>query len=111
MKKDLVTYISVSSELIKEKIYFIRGKKVMLDRDLAMLYGVPTMRLNRAVRRNLRRFPEDFMFELSRDEMNDLLPALRFAAYGVSFLGMRIQKRRSRFGTSFFPCHSMYFLI
>ncbi len=51
----------LTPEIIRGKIYIIRGKKVMLDRDLAALYEVPTMRLNRAVRRNLSRFPEDFM--------------------------------------------------
>ena len=53
---------------IKEKIYLIRGKKVMLDRDLAELYEVPTKRLNEAVKRNIQRFPEDFMFQLNFDE-------------------------------------------
>lgn len=55
-------------DLIKEKIYIIRGKKVMFDKDLAMLYGVPTHRLNEAVKRNLKRFPEDFMFQLDKEE-------------------------------------------
>ena len=60
--------IPLSIETIRENIYIIRGQKVMLDRDLAMLYGVKTMRLNEAVKRNLKRFPEDFMFQLSKDE-------------------------------------------
>ncbi len=59
------------SEKILSKIYFIRGVKVMLDRDLAGLYGVETKRLKEQVRRNIRRFPEDFMFELSREELNN----------------------------------------
>jgi ORF6N domain len=54
---------------IQEKIHIIRGKKVMLDRDLAMLYGVETRILNQAVRRNLRRFPVDFMFQLNSEEI------------------------------------------
>jgi hypothetical protein len=53
-------------EIIERKIYLIRGHKVMLDRDLAELYEVETRVLNQAVRRNLERFPEDFMFALSR---------------------------------------------
>jgi hypothetical protein len=57
----------VSLDTIKEYIYIIRGKKVMLDRDLAMFYGVSTKRLNEAVKRNLKRFPDDFMFSLSRE--------------------------------------------
>jgi hypothetical protein len=49
-------------------IYLIRGEKVMLDRDLAVLYGVETKALNRAVKRNLQRFPSDFMFQLTAEE-------------------------------------------
>jgi hypothetical protein len=56
---------SIPEELITEKIYLIRGQKVMIDRDLAELYGVETRTLNQAVRRNLKRFPEDFMFQLT----------------------------------------------
>ena len=59
-------------EIIEKKIYLIRGHKVMLDRDLAELYGVETRVLNQAVRRNLDRFPEDFMFALTRDEIMNL---------------------------------------
>ncbi|MBS3954808.1 MAG: ORF6N domain-containing protein [Methylomicrobium sp.] len=59
-------------ELIEEKIYMIRGHKVMVDRDLAELYGVETRVLNQAVRRNLDRFPDDFMFALTRDEIMNL---------------------------------------
>jgi hypothetical protein len=55
--------------LIINKIYVIRGKKVMIDRDLAELYNVETRVLNQAVRRNEKRFPDDFMFQLSKDEM------------------------------------------
>ena len=58
----------VSVEHIEAKIYQIRGKKVMLDEDLAKLYEVPTKQLTRQVRRNIRRFPEDFMFRLTREE-------------------------------------------
>ena len=64
---------SVPSELIEQKIYLIRGHKVMLDADLAELYRVTTGNLNLAVRRNLKRFPEDFMFQLSREETQSLL--------------------------------------
>lgn len=66
MNKDIV-----STELISSKIYFIRGIKVMLDRDLAVLYEVQTKALKQAVRRNIQRFPEDFMFELSKKEFAD----------------------------------------
>lgn len=55
-------------ENIKNVIYEIRGQKVMLDRDLANIYGVETRALNQAVKRNADRFPEDFMFKLSKEE-------------------------------------------
>lgn len=58
---------------VEDKIYLIRGEKVMLDWDLADLYGVSTMRLNEQVRRNLRRFPPDFMFQLSNQEFRALI--------------------------------------
>jgi hypothetical protein len=57
--------------VIISKIYFIRGVKVMLDRDLAKLYKVETRNLNQAVRRNEKRFPEDFMFQMSKEEMDN----------------------------------------
>ena len=59
----------VPIELIASKIYLIRNMKVMLDRDLADLYGVETRVLNQAVSRNIERFPEDFMFSLTREEI------------------------------------------
>jgi hypothetical protein len=59
-------------ERIVSQIYLVRGHKVMLDRDLASLYGVPTKALNQAIKRNLARFPEDFMFQLSKAEMTNL---------------------------------------
>ena len=62
----------ISPEEILGKIFVFRDKKVMLDRDLAFLYGVLTKALNQAVKRNISRFPEDFMFQLTRDEA-DLL--------------------------------------
>jgi type III secretory pathway component EscV len=58
----------VPQELIQSKILHLRGQKVILDRDLAVLYGVETRALNQAVRRNISRFPDDFMFQLTRDE-------------------------------------------
>ena len=62
----------VPVETIEKKILLIRGHKVMLDSDLAILYGVTTKRLNEQVRRNLRRFPPDFMFQLTSDEVESL---------------------------------------
>ena len=63
---------SVPIERIANKIYFIRDTKVMFDRDLAELYGVETKVLKQAVRRNIKRFPNDFMFELTKDEFENL---------------------------------------
>ncbi|MHB1661424.1 MAG: ORF6N domain-containing protein [bacterium] len=62
----------VPTELIERKIYLIRGKKIMLDSDLAELYDVETRVLNQAVKRNIARFPEDFMFQLSKEESSEL---------------------------------------
>jgi len=59
----------VPLEMIEGRILLIRGQKVMLDRDLAMLYGVETRALNQAVRRNIERFPEDFILRLTREEI------------------------------------------
>lgn len=61
----------ILQENIANKIFLIRGKKVMLDRDLARLYGVETRVLNQAVRRNITRFPKDFMFQLKQSEMDN----------------------------------------
>ncbi len=63
---------AVAVEIIATKILEIRGKKVMLDRDLAKLYGVATRNLNKAVKRNIERFPEDFMYQLKKQEVTDL---------------------------------------
>jgi hypothetical protein len=61
-----------SVEVIATKIFEIRDKKVMLDKDLARLYGVPVKVLNQAVKRNIKRFPEDFMFQLSWQDVESL---------------------------------------
>jgi phage regulator Rha-like protein len=64
--------IIVPVEVIEKKILLIRGQKVMLDSDLAELYGVETFNLNKAVKRNSERFPEDFMFQLTKEEADSL---------------------------------------
>jgi hypothetical protein len=61
--------IIIPSEVIVSKIYIFRNKKVMLDKDLAKLYGVQARALNQAVKRNIKRFPEDFMFQLTTEEV------------------------------------------
>lgn len=70
MASDIAT---IPDERIVRRIHLIRGKKVMLDRDLAELYGVTTGNFNKAVSRNLERFPEDFMFRLTKDEHKALI--------------------------------------
>ena len=63
----------VPTDRIENRILFIRGRRIILDTDLAELYGVMTKRLNEQVKRNRKRFPEDFMFQLSRAERNELV--------------------------------------
>lgn len=77
MKDQLMT-----DELIVNKIYFVRGQKVMLDEDLAELYQVTTGNLNKAVARNIKRFPEDFMFRLTDEEFKNLLFQNGIASWG-----------------------------
>ncbi|OWP84495.1 DNA-binding protein [Flavobacterium davisii] len=74
--------ISIPDEIISNKIYFIRGQKVMLDRDLAELYKVETKNLKRQVRRNIERFPEDFMFELNEEEFEILRCQIGTSSWG-----------------------------
>ena len=69
-------------EIIQNKIFEIRGCKVMLDFDLAQLYDIETKVLKQAVRRNLNRFPVDFMFELKSDEYNSLRSQIVTSSYG-----------------------------
>ena len=95
---------------IDSKIYLIRGEKVMLDQDLALLYQTPTMRLNEQVRRNARRFPSDFMFPLSNQELTILksqnaisssswggrrTPPLAFTEQGVAMLSSVLNSERA----------------
>ena len=68
----------MQSQIIQSKIYEVRGQKIMLDFDLAELYGTETKYLKRAVKRNIDRFPSDFMFELSRIEWDSLRSCLKF---------------------------------
>ena len=74
--------LMIPDEVILSKIYFIRELKVMLDSDLAALYGVETRRLNEQVKRNLSRFPEDFMFQLSDAEFNNLKSQIATSSWG-----------------------------
>ena len=81
--------MSSNLQLIQSKIYEIRGQKVMLDFDLAAMYNVETKRLKEAVRRNIRRFPVDFMFELTNEEYN--------------FLRTQFATSKGRGGTRYMP--------
>ena len=72
-KKNLTsTSLAVSVQIVERKIYLIRAQKVMVDEDLAELYGVGTKELNQQVQRNRKRFPEDFMFQLTKEEAEAL---------------------------------------
>ena len=100
--------ISIPDEIVMSKIYLIRNKKVMSDMDLAELYEVETKQLKRAVRRNISRFPEDFMFELSDIEFTDLrsqfgtsswggvrYPSMAFTEQGVAMLSSVLNSERA----------------
>jgi hypothetical protein len=106
--KELAT---IPAELIERKIYLIRGHKVMLDRDLAALYQVPTKVFNQAVNRNIDRFPTDFMFQLNKgelenwrsqfvtsnpgDKMGLRRPPYAFTELGVAMLSSVLKSKRA----------------
>ncbi len=83
-------------EVIEQRILLIRGQRVMLDADLAMLYGVPTRVLNQAVRRNLKRFPQDFMFKLTQPEKDQVITiwvmkfGVRLGIFGFGILHNKV---------------------
>jgi hypothetical protein len=98
----------VPQELLSSKIFIIRGHKVMLDRDLAALYGVGTRDLNKAVSRNPERFPEDFMFRIDKGERKNLMfqfgtsswggtrkPPCVFTEHGILMLSSVLKSRRA----------------
>jgi hypothetical protein len=103
-----MTKALIPQEVIASKILLIRKKNVMLDRDLAQMYGVETRQLTRQVRRNIDRFPEDFMFQLSKEEFNNLkcqfgtsswggtrkLP-LAFTEHGILMLSSVLNSKRA----------------
>jgi hypothetical protein len=79
--------IEITDSVVLSKIYLIRGKKVMVDKDLAEMYGVETKRLNEQVKRNIKRFPGDFMFQLNLDEFENWKS--QFATSNSVKMGMR----------------------
>lgn len=101
----------IPAEVLEQKIYLLRGHKVMLDKDLAELYGVATKYLKRQIRRNIERFPKDFMFQLSTKEFNNWRSqfvtsnssdkmGLRYAPYaftehGVAMLSSVLNSKRA----------------
>ena len=97
-KKNLTsTSLSVSVQLIERRIYLIRGHKVMLDFDLAELYGVSTRQLNQQVTRNKKRFPEDFMFRLTKDETEALRSQFVTSNEKLAEFGPKTNNLRSQF--------------
>jgi hypothetical protein len=89
--------ITVPVEVIERKIFFIRGHKVMLDADLAELYGVTVKRLNEQVKRNLKRFPPDFMFQMTKQgwgHHRKYLPYV-FTEQGVAMLSSVLNSERA----------------
>ncbi len=110
MKEKAKVQIMLTDEVIISKIYLIRGVKVMIDRDLAELYGVDTRTLNQSVKRNPKRFPDDFMFHLTKDEMSNWKsqivisnkekmgirkPPLVFTEQGVAMLSSILNSERA----------------
>ncbi|MBW8051399.1 MAG: ORF6N domain-containing protein [Cytophagales bacterium] len=107
---DNIPKVLVPNEVIASKIYLIRGQKVMLDRDLAQLYSVETKQLKRAVKRNIERFPVDFMFEFTKDEFENWrcqfgtsnsekmglrYPPFAFTEHGVLMLSSVLNSKRA----------------
>lgn len=89
MSDKLIISGNQESENIKNVIYEVRGQKVMLDYDLASIYGVKTATLNQAVKRNIERFPEDFMFRLTEDEWDGLFNSGMISQIVTSSLSKR----------------------
>lgn len=105
----MTTKLILREENIVQQINFIRGEKVMLDIDLAILYGVPTKALKQAVKRNIESFPSDFMFVLSKNELKNLrsqfvtsrwggtrYPPMAFTEQGVGMLSSVLKSKRAR---------------
>ena len=95
--------------LVQNLIHEIRGKRVMLDFDLARLYQVKTGELNQAVKRNLKRFPPDFMFQLSAEEVRDMMsqfvisskrknsaPPFAFTEQGIAMLSSKLEEKKNK---------------
>ena len=88
---------------IQNRIYEIRGERVMLDKDLAALYEVETKALNLAVKRNIKRFPKDFMFQLTKEEFESIRFQFETSNNSVKPLRLQIETSKSRGGTRYLP--------
>ena len=88
---------------IQNRIYELRGERVMLDRDLAALYEVETKSLNLSVKRNIKRFPEDFMFQLTKEEFNSLRFQIETLDKNLSPLRFQIETSKGRGGIRYLP--------
>jgi phage regulator Rha-like protein len=99
----------IPQEVVEKRIFLIRGQKVIIDKDIAELYGVETKHLNRQVRRNLQRFPKEFMFRLNKKERDELVTIchrlsslkhssampLAFTEHGVAMLATILNSKRA----------------
>jgi len=88
---------------IQNRIYEIRGERVMIDKDLAALYETETKALNLAVKRNIKRFPKDFMFQLSKEEFEDLRFQFETSEKGDQPLRLQTETSKGRGGTRYLP--------
>jgi ORF6N domain len=79
----------VLEQKILNRIYVVRGEKVMLDKDLAEMYGVETRTLNQSIKRNIKRFPKDFMYQLSEKEFANLVSQNVTSSWQIRFYGTR----------------------
>ena len=100
---DLTVQTASDADGIRTRILTIRGVQVMLDRDLAELYGVPTKRLNEQVKRNARRFPASFMFQLTKAELEDwrsqIATSNKGGANGTHLVSVNCEDWRSQIAT------------
>ena len=107
-QKDNLEIIELTEENIESMVYFIRGQKVMLDFDLAKIYGYSTKAFNQQIKRNFDKFPEDFMFKLTSKEVNEILMSKNLTSSETEILkskksaskGLNADTLRSQFVTS-----------
>ena len=91
-----MTKVLLPYEVIADRSILIRGRRVMLDRDLANMYGVKTRALNHAVKRNIKRFPEDFMFQMNEDELENLKSQFVTSSWGGTRKLVELERKIGR---------------